>query len=158
EATPILLANDMEMNYAYNADENVTRVLVYSFEGNGFSGEFLNANGDVVSLELGSYEGAVVKATEVPADYALNQNYPNPFNPTTEIGFTLPTALEVKLEVFNLLGQRVKTLVDGRLDAGAHTVSWNATDDAGRPVSSGVYFYRIQAGDFIEAKKMMLLK
>jgi flagellar hook assembly protein FlgD len=88
----------------------------------------------------------------------LSQNYPNPFNPTTEISFALPSAGHVSLEVYNVLGQRVVTLVDGYREAGEHFVQWNSTDASGNQVSSGVYFYRLVAGQFVETKKMVLLK
>ena len=94
----------------------------------------------------------------IPESFALGQNFPNPFNPTTSISFTLPTASEVSLEVYNVLGQRVKTLVDGPMNAGSHSVMWNATDQNGRTVSSGVYLYRIVAGDQTASNKMILLK
>jgi len=89
----------------------------------------------------------------IPVTYALSQNYPNPFNPTTGISFTLPQASDVKLEIYNIMGQRVAALVDGHLEAGEHVVQWNASD-----VASGVYFYRLHAGEFTETRKMMLLK
>lgn len=90
---------------------------------------------------------------EVPDVFALNQNYPNPFNPSTEIAFDLPTASHVELTVFNILGQKVETLVDSEREAGSYTVTWDAS-----PYSSGVYFYRISAKDFTETKKMLMLK
>ena len=90
---------------------------------------------------------------EVPDVFALNQNYPNPFNPSTEISFDLPVASNVELTVYNILGQNVKTLVDRQMEAGRHTISWEASK-----YSSGVYFYRISAKDFSETKKMLLLK
>ncbi|MFH1372692.1 MAG: T9SS type A sorting domain-containing protein [bacterium] len=151
-ATPTLLADQMEMKYAYDADENVTRALVYSLAGNGFSGEFISAGGDVVSIELGSYEGSVVKATEVPHDYALNQNYPNPFNPTTTVSFTLPVAGEYDLTIYNVTGQ-VVTEFSGTSEAGTVSVEWNASD-----MASGIYFYKLNAGEFSATKKMVLLK
>jgi len=152
DITPTLLAENMDIKYAYNAEENVTRVLVYSFEGNGFSGEFLNANGNVVSIELGSYEGAVVKATEIPANFALNQNYPNPFNPVTTISFNLPVASEYTLTVYNVTGQ-VVTQFAGEAEAGVVELEWDASTNA-----SGIYFYKLNAGDFSATKKMVLLK
>ncbi len=94
----------------------------------------------------------------LPDSYELSQNYPNPFNPTTSISFTLPTASEVRLEVYNVLGQRVKVLMDGRQNAGVHVVEWDATDDGGGRVASGIYFYRLQADRFADSKKMVLLK
>ncbi|MCH8475974.1 MAG: BspA family leucine-rich repeat surface protein [Opitutales bacterium] len=90
---------------------------------------------------------------QLPVMFSLNQNYPNPFNPTTLISYNLPEASEVRLEVFNLSGQRVATLVSGPKAAGRHSVSF----DAGR-LSSGLYFYTIQAGSFVQTKKMMLVK
>lgn len=88
-----------------------------------------------------------------PEDFRLSQNYPNPFNPTTNINFNLPSASDVNLTVYNLLGQRVATLVDGRMNAGAHTVQFNA-----RNLASGVYFYQLKAGDFTLQKRMTLIK
>ncbi|HWR82282.1 MAG TPA: T9SS type A sorting domain-containing protein [Candidatus Deferrimicrobium sp.] len=90
---------------------------------------------------------------QLPTEYSLSQNYPNPFNPTTDITFALPQASFVKLEIFNVLGQKVTTLVEGTREAGRHTVEWNASN-----VGSGVYLYRLAAGDFVETRKMMLLK
>ena len=87
------------------------------------------------------------------SEVVLVGNYPNPFNPATEISFSLPSASHVKLEVFNVMGQKVATLVDGQFEAGEHVVRWDGSDAA-----SGVYFYRLQAGDFVDTKKMMLLK
>jgi len=93
------------------------------------------------------------QATLMPKDFTLTQNYPNPFNPSTQIAFSLPIASTVKLEVYDLLGRRVALLADGMLNAGYHTRLFDGSD-----LSSGMYLYRIQAGDFIQVKKMMLLK
>ena len=94
----------------------------------------------------------------LPGQFRLAQNYPNPFNPSTEILFDLPTASHVRLNIFNILGQRVCTLVDESVTAGYHKVTWDGTNDAGSGVPSGIYFYKIDAGDFVESKKMMMLK
>ncbi|UCG61683.1 MAG: T9SS type A sorting domain-containing protein [Candidatus Zixiibacteriota bacterium] len=91
--------------------------------------------------------------TGLPDEFMLGQNYPNPFNPSTDISFTLPNACYVTLEVFNIKGQRVATLVDRHMEAGHHTVSFDANN-----VASGVYPYRLQAGDFVESKKMTVVK
>jgi 5-hydroxyisourate hydrolase-like protein (transthyretin family) len=91
---------------------------------------------------------------ELPECIRLEQNYPNPFNPTTQISFSLPEAGDVRLEVYNMLGQKVTTLVDEFMNAGRHTVTWTASSDA----ASGVYLYHITAGDFAETKKMVLMK
>lgn len=85
--------------------------------------------------------------------FTLSQNYPNPFNPITEIAFTLPNAAHVKLKVFNVVGQCVAVLADGELSAGPHVITWDGSE-----VASGVYLYRLQAGDYVDAKKMVLMK
>ncbi len=90
--------------------------------------------------------------------FELLQNYPNPFNPGTTIEFIVPSASPTTLRVYDVLGQRVKNLLDERVGAGRYTVKWDGTDDARQPVAGGVYFYRMQAGDFVAVKKMMLLK
>jgi hypothetical protein len=95
----------------------------------------------------------------LPAEYVLGQNYPNPFNPTTTIQFDLPKSSSVTLEVFNVSGARVRSLLKGEnLGAGSHTMMWDGRDQSGRLVPSGTYMYRISAGDFHAWKKMTLLK
>lgn len=94
----------------------------------------------------------------LPVTYSLGQNYPNPFNPSTTIRYALPEKAQVRIEVVNLLGQRVAILVNETLAAGEHSVVWNGTDNSGAQVASGIYFYRIVAGDYIASRKMMLLK
>jgi len=83
----------------------------------------------------------------------LDQNYPNPFNPTTTIEFDLQKTSEVSLKVFNILGEEVETLVSDRLSAGSYSYDWDA-----RNLASGVYLYRLQASDYIETKKMVVMK
>ena len=98
------------------------------------------------------------EATSLPVEFALSQNYPNPFNPATEIKFALPENAHVKIEIFNVLGQKVRTLVDAHMDAGYQSIVWDGTDRSGRSVSSGVYLYRMQAADKTFTKKMLMLK
>jgi hypothetical protein len=93
-----------------------------------------------------------------PTVFSVSQNYPNPFNPVTNFRVALPQASHVKIELFNILGQKVKTLVDEDMRAGVFVVDWDGNDDRGLEVSSGIYFYRIIAGDFSDIKKMVLLK
>ncbi|MDZ7288798.1 MAG: T9SS type A sorting domain-containing protein [candidate division KSB1 bacterium] len=95
----------------------------------------------------------VSERKDLPLGYALAQNYPNPFNPTTTIDFALAKPSHVKLMVYNVLGQKVATLVDRRMLAGAHTVEFDASH-----LTSGVYFYRLEAGDFVSQKRMLLIK
>jgi hypothetical protein len=103
-------------------------------------------------------------SAQTPTAYALTQNYPNPFNPTTEIGFSLPTTSQVTISVYNLLGQRVATLLSGEVNAGSYSVTWNGLNAAGRAVSSGIYFYEMSArslansSQYNAVKKMMLIK
>jgi len=96
--------------------------------------------------------------TELPNGYQLYQNHPNPFNPTTEISFALPQAVNVRLEIYNLSGQLVRTLVSGQLPAGVHRVTWNATDGNGIRVASGMYLYVLKAGQHMDKKKLLLMK
>ncbi len=93
----------------------------------------------------------------LPRRFELFQNYPNPFNPSTTIPYQLPAPARVRLEVFNLLGQRVATLVDEEQQAGLHTAAWNGTDSAGRPVAAGVYLYRLRGGATSGTRRMVLL-
>ena len=94
-----------------------------------------------------------------PAKFALQQNYPNPFNPSTTISYQLNKASVVKLSVFNTLGQKVRVLVsDIRQNAGTHSVQWDGLDDSHQMVSSGFYFYRLQANNQVQTKKMLLMK
>lgn len=95
---------------------------------------------------------------ELPTSYALNNNYPNPFNPTTMITYQIPKAGEVKLTIINSLGQKVRTLVAGQIAAGYHQAMWDARDDNGNFVGSGTYLYRIEAGNFVQTKKLVLMK
>ena len=104
-------------------------------------------------------DGEIQKSIDgVPTEFALHRNYPNPFNPTTTISFELPQASTVQLEVFDMMGRKVATLVDGELAAGIHQAQWNARSDAGAKVASGVYLYRITAGEFTSVQNMLLLK
>ncbi|MCH7689911.1 MAG: T9SS type A sorting domain-containing protein [candidate division Zixibacteria bacterium] len=155
EVTPILLADEMEIQYAF--DGTNTRVLVWSVEGNSFTGDFLNVTGDVVSLEMATYEGHPVSLEVLPTEYALNQNYPNPFNPSTVISFSLPTKSDYTLTIFNVNGQKVAAF-DGSAEAGEHEVVW----EAGTVHASGIYFYRLVAENgsdrYVDTKKMVLLK
>jgi hypothetical protein len=94
----------------------------------------------------------------LPREFALSQNYPNPFNPTTKITFVLPAMMKAELVVYDLLGRKVKTLVNDALHAGPHSATWDGTNDRGNAVSSGVYFYRLVAGDFVKVQKMTLTR
>ena len=94
----------------------------------------------------------------IPTVFSLEQNYPNPFNPSTQVRYALPEASKVSISIYDMMGREVRSLVNGSMDAGYHTALWNATNDNGNPVSAGMYIYTIQAGDFRQVKKMILLK
>jgi hypothetical protein len=131
-----------ELMFVYNQYDNGTpmvRDLVPTLEDG------------IVSLKGGP-------TANLPTTFELSQNVPNPFNPTTQLMFALPQAAKVNLTVYNVLGQRVTTLVDDYMNAGYQTVTWNGTDYSGRDVSSGVYFYRLSTDQFTDTKKMLLLK
>ncbi len=116
----------------------------FEFEVNGAFGNGLNP--------------VVFKTISLPVEYALSQNYPNPFNPVTNIRFELPEIADVSVSVFNARGQLIAELANKSYPAGYHFVQWNGTDSNGVPVSSGVYFYSVEAGDFHGFKKMLLVK
>ena len=95
----------------------------------------------------------------IPEKFALQQNYPNPFNPSTQITFDVPLSSEiVYLNIYNILGQNVQTLVNEVLTPGSYTVEWDATDLIGNPVASGIYFYELRSKNFVSRKKMLLIR
>lgn len=94
----------------------------------------------------------------VPEEFSVFQNYPNPFNPTTIIKYEVPERSLVSLKIFDILGQEVKSLINSEIDAGTHTVSWNGTNNFGQLVSAGAYVYQMVAGDYVQSKKMVLLR
>ncbi len=155
---------------------NLTLVSALKGRGNALRNESmelltvtLNAkvsNPEPVSvLEVSVVDGnnsmvkALVQGDVVPTEFALEQNYPNPFNPNTTISFSLPDAGDMKLVVYNLLGQEVRILVSGIMEPGLYKAIWSGADNSGRKVSSGMYFYRLTVGNqVIATKKMVMLK
>ncbi len=144
--------------YCEDLVDNDPKVVIYSINDIPVSDTL--GNDIVLLLDTFTPKGKGPKslADGSPNEFSLGQNNPNPFNPACEITYALPIASHVTLNVYNLLGQKVRVLVDEYQSAGYKTVSWDSKDDQGQEVTSGVYFYRIQAGDFTEAKKMLLLK
>ncbi len=109
-----------------------------------------------VDPQFSLYEGSL--DAETPETFALKQNYPNPFNPQTRIVFALPEASSVRLTVYDVLGREVATLASGRRAAGTYTATWDGRTATGTPAPSGVYLYRIEAGSFVQTRRMTLLK
>ncbi len=135
--------------------------LIFKTNGAALSGDFRVSEGVLIGLD-----GAIDRLTYVdferlsslPGEYKLDQNVPNPFNPSTVIGYRIPEAGPVRLAIYNLLGQEVRVLVDLYMEAGSFAATWDGKDEMGRQVSSGIYLYRIQAGDFLASRRMMFLK
>ena len=109
-----------------------------------------------VTLDLSATLG--IDESTLPDVFALYNNYPNPFNPVTNITYDIPEVSNVTLEIYNVMGQKVRTLVAGSHEPGRYRVLWNATNDFGEGLSSGMYIYKIQAGDFVNVKKLILMK
>ncbi len=119
---------------------------------------------DGTRADIGAFyynQGVGIKGASppnIPTTYSFSQNYPNPFNPITEIKYDLPKSSEVNLAIYNILGQRIRTLVNEQQEAGYYTVFWNSEDERGEEVTSGIYLCRIEAGKFSQTKKLILLK
>lgn len=141
EETPLLLRKGDSFEFSFDTNEPI---------GPGTKRDF-------VIVATGKYEpDYAIYDNLLPNTVALFNNYPNPFNPTTVISYSLPKADKVKLEIFNILGQSIKVLVDGHQEAGLHRVEWNS--EANGSLASGIYLYKLTAGEFAETKKMMLVK
>ncbi|MCC7431375.1 T9SS type A sorting domain-containing protein, partial [bacterium] len=159
----------VELLNAYNGTENEILALLENEFFEAGSGLFTKlassksldettAEGFLSSLLREKQSDKISENKILPTNFNLRQNYPNPFNPTTTIEFSLPTNAKVELTIFNTLGQKVQTLVSKNFEAGTHNVVWNGTDENGKQVSSGIYFYQLKAENFSETKKMVLLK
>jgi ribosomal protein L11 methylase PrmA len=112
----------------------------------------------LLRASLGLVTGVDIDPLPIPKTFELSQNYPNPFNPSTRISFSLPKPSPVSLQVFDMMGRVVATLVDEVLPAGNHATVWNGRTSDGRLMASGIYFYRLKADGYIATRKMMLLK
>ncbi|HOD55618.1 MAG TPA: FlgD immunoglobulin-like domain containing protein, partial [Candidatus Cloacimonadota bacterium] len=107
---------------------------------------------EITKIAAGDNNTPVAKKT------ALKGNYPNPFNPVTTIAYDIEKDAHVSIDVFNVKGQKVRTLVNDRLTAGSHTIQWNGTDDNGKNVGSGIYFFNMKSGKYTSTRKMILMK
>ena len=119
-----------------------------------------NTSADPHSYEIGSCNESNLSISEnlLPLAFALYNNYPNPFNPITSFRYDLPEDGLVNITVYDMLGNVVNNLVNSNQSSGYKTVQWNATNNQGKPVSAGIYLYKIEVADFRQAKKMVLLK
>ncbi len=146
-------------------EKDKTLFSICKYEGNGWEKQvsFLDENSVCTRVKkLGVYrlvyDANQEHITGIPRTYQLFQNYPNPFNPQTMIRYDLPDPGHVNITVYNILGQKVRSLVDGHQEPGHKSVNWDGKDSEGREVASGIYFYKIKARRFEKTKKMVLLK
>jgi len=133
-----------------------TEVLYGASFTDANTGTVVGENGTI--LRMSSATGIEDNTINIPANFVLMQNYPNPFNPSTTIQYAISSEQFVTLKIFNSIGQLIKTLVDENMNEGYHQVTWDATDNSGNKLSSGVYFYRLTTGTFNRVNKMLLMK
>jgi len=155
EISVINTNKDLTLNYTVNIHPGDYMEWVLITE-NGE--EYILTGTDEIVFNQGTTVMTLTKRAIIPQEYTLHQNYPNPFNPITSLSYNLPEQAQVTLTVYDLMGRKVTQLVNTIQEAGYKSVQWNATDTFGKPVSAGVYLYQIQAGEFIQTRKMVLLK
>jgi hypothetical protein len=114
---------------------------------------FKDSTESLYSNEASIILTGIINEEEIPTEYSISQNYPNPFNPTTKIKFALPKSELTKIIIYDFLGREIRILINKKVEAGYHEINFDSHN-----LSSGVYFYRIQSGDFIQSKKMILMK
>ncbi|PKK84046.1 MAG: hypothetical protein CVT49_05310 [candidate division Zixibacteria bacterium HGW-Zixibacteria-1] len=151
-------------------EDNTSNSHYVAYSANGVGGKCNNTSGGcgaTIPIQCGSGGGGMSRIVDefetpgngiLPNNFALYPNRPNPFNPRTVIAYDVPVATHVTIEVFNILGQSITTLVDEEKAPGRYEVIWNGHDAGGSRVASGIYLYNMRAGDFVESKKMMLMK
>ena len=130
------------------------RFSVWAHDGT----DSLKISGDDRVLYVNRYEYLELKENGIPSSFALHDNYPNPFNPKTQIRFNLPQRNNVNIIIYNMLGQKVKVFSMINTPAGTHSITWNAANQNGQPLSAGVYLYQMISKDFVQTRKMVLLK
>ena len=146
-----MLGTAMTSSFEHSVDETAEHYYIVSaVDENENEGNY----SEVVNVSLMS----MVNTSGLPDSYALHQNYPNPFNPETNLRFDLPEDMDVSIDVFDMLGRKVSSLLSQRISAGYHTIKWNGTNSNGASVAAGVYIYTIQAGEYRDLKKMIYLK
>jgi hypothetical protein len=152
--TGFVPGTDITANFNANTQglqpDSLYTLNIYSRDANGGLG-VVHRQSFLVSVMMSAAEP--IRRNSTPTTFALEQNYPNPFNPSTGIRYQVPQVSDVRLDVFDMLGRKVSTLVNERQAAGSYQVNFNATN-----LASGTYFYRLQAGVFVETKKMLLVK
>ena len=149
--------SNAKLRFMCDASGNRDDVYIDDIEWRGLS--TVSSTGGTRLLATESTRNMLIKpASAIPDDYSLAQNYPNPFNAGTNIIFSLPESGEVDLTVYNVLGQAVRQLASGNYPEGTHTILFDGTDNSGRSLASGMYFYRLTTAKLTDTKKMILLK
>ena len=159
--TTILTPTDSTILNVYTSAQTDTgwyTLIIVAQRMSGASGGLQHGVEVVLRVEEPSDAGDWTDNPNAPKSFTLFQNQPNPFNPETKISYYLAKACQVRLTIYNVLGQRVKTLFDGHQDVGTQTLLWDGRGDDGVQLSSGIYFYRLQAANFHQTKKMILMK
>jgi len=146
---------EVQMTTASNVD---IRFGSFASTENGDFGWAIGKYGFIASYKKTHTKVDRQQNRTLPVNFSLYQNYPNPFNPTTEIRFSVSKQTHVSLEIYNLMGQKIATLMDAKKYPGRYAISWDGKNRNGCAVSSGVYFYRLQAGDFNATMKMLLIR
>jgi hypothetical protein len=146
---------EVELIETIYEDYNIEAGVEYSYKlaAYDYNGNFSGYSEPVLISMLSAEDNGLV-----PIEYALNQNYPNPFNPTTKINYELPNNTFVIIDIYDVMGHRIKSLINSNQEAGYKSVQWDATNNLGKQVPAGMYIYTIQAGDFRQTRKMVLLK
>ena len=157
-----VLAADLQGGHIEATDNSYMSIPV-EFMGNERENSFVTLDG----IKLAGADGSLINTVSrtnssevkvIPGAFALHQNFPNPFNPSTEIRFDLPEAGNVSLAIYNLMGQKIRTLSSDNMTPGYHAIIWDGTNDIGSQVATGMYFYSIQSNEFQATKKMLFLK
>lgn len=154
--TPTIISNLNSSSYQAN---NLAKDKTYYWRvrSKDTGGNFSNYS-KAEKFAVGSLTGVENNNGKIPTEFSIAQNYPNPFNPTTIINYGIPQNAEVTLSIYNMLGQKIKTLVSEQKSAGTYSVQWNGDNEFGQKVSSGAYIYRIAAGNFVKSMKLILMK
>ena len=158
-STDSLFITDVETNYLqYNnyIDNDLEFNTEYFYRVSAYVNDFWTDYSNVISVMLENVN--IAGANDMPTVYKVHQNHPNPFNPVTTLRYDLPQDAMVNITIYDMMGRVVNNLVSSQQNAGYKSIQWNATNNMGQPVSAGLYLYTIQAGEFRQTKKMVLLK
>ena len=158
-STDSLFITDVETNYLqYNnyIDNDLEFNTEYFYRVSAYVNDFWTDYSNVISVMLENVN--IAGANDMPTVYKVHQNHPNPFNPVTTLRYDLPQDAMVNIIIYDLMGKSIKSLVNSNQSAGYHSIQWNSINNEGQQVSAGLYLYTIQAGEFRQTKKMVLLK